>query len=95
MRLVAYYLVMLAMLVWVGWNGYDWVARTRASDIATETRITRAWPAGRRQLELRQRVREAQEAERRTITTRMILQGGLGLILLHLVSQGLKERSDS
>lgn len=93
MRLLAYYFVILAMLVWAGWTGYDWLMRIRAADVATETRITRAWPAGKHQLELRERVREAQEEERRRITTRMILQGGMGLIVLHLVSLGLKERT--
>lgn len=93
MRLVAYYLVLLLMAVWAGWNGYDWVVSTRRSDAVTEARITRSWPVGRRQLELRERIRETQEQERRRITTRMILQGGAGLIVLHLVSLGLKERT--
>jgi hypothetical protein len=94
-RLVAYYLVILTMAVWAGWNGFEWTRITRESDAATEARITRAWPPGRRQMELRERVREAQETERRRITTRMILQGGMGLIVLHLVSLGLKERTAS
>ena len=93
MRLVAYYLVVLTMAVWAGWTGYEWTRLTRESDAATEARITRAWPQGRRQMELRERVTEAQDDERRRITTKMILQGGMGLILLHLVSLGLKERS--
>ena len=91
MRLLAYYLVILAMMVWAGWTGYDWMLRTRESDAATEARIRQAWPPGKRQHELRERIRDAQEAERRSITTRMILQGGLGIIVLHLVSLGLKE----
>lgn len=93
MRLLAYYLVILAMAVWAGWTGYDWMMSTREADLLTEARISRTWPAGTRQLELREVVREAQEAERRRITTRMILQGGMGLIVLHLVSLGLKERT--
>ncbi|HYC33830.1 MAG TPA: hypothetical protein VEB59_16185 [Gemmatimonadales bacterium] len=92
MRLVAYYLVLLAMAVWAGWTGFEWAAAVRRSDFATELRITRAWPAGKRQMELRERVKAAQEAERRRITSRMVLQGGMGLIVLHLVSLGLKER---
>lgn len=94
MRLIAYWLVLLLMAVWVGWNGYGWMDATRRADRATETRITRSWPPGKRQLELRERIREAREVERRRISTRFILQGGLGLIVLHLVSLGLKTRGD-
>ena len=93
MRLALYYLVILVMVVWAGWTGYTWMQLTRTSDTATEIRITRTWPQGKRQMELRERIREAQEDERRRITTRMILQGGLGLVVLHLVSLGLKERT--
>jgi len=93
-RLLAYYLVVLMMAVWAGWTGYDWVETTRRSDAATELRLTRAWPPGKHQLELRERIREAQEEERQRITTRMILQGGMGLIVLHLLSLGLKERTE-
>ena len=89
---MAYYLVLGLMAVWAGWTGYDWLTATRRSDTATEIAITRAWPAGKRQLELRERIREAQERERRSITTRVILQGSMGLVVLHLVSLGLKER---
>ena len=92
MRLLAYYLVLGLMAIWTGWIGYDWATATRRSDTTTEAAITRAWPAGKRQLELRERIREAQDRERRSITTRMILQGGMGLVVLHLVSLGLKER---
>jgi hypothetical protein len=54
---------------------------------------SRSWPAGKRQFELRERIREARDRERRTITTRLILRGGVGLVVLHLVSLGLKDRS--
>ena len=93
MRLLAYYLALLLMAVWAGWTGYEWVATTRRSDVATEAAITRAWPPGKRQLELRERVRVAQEQERRRITTRLLLQGGMGLVVLHLASLMLKDRS--
>jgi hypothetical protein len=92
-RALAYYLVLLLMAVWAGWTGYDWVDSTRRSDVATEAAITRSWPAGKHRFELRERIREAQEQERRTITTRLILRGGVGLVVLHLVSLGLKDRS--
>ena len=95
MRLVAYYLVLLAMAVWAGWTGFEWTRAIRESDLATELQITRTWPAGKKQMELRERVEAAQEAERRRITTRMVLQGGMGLIVLHLVSLGLKERDSA
>jgi hypothetical protein len=94
MRLALYYLVLLVMAAWAAWTGFTWMQLTRSSDMATEIRITRTWPQGKRQMELRERIREAQEDERRRITTRMILQGGLGLIVLHMVSLGLKERTD-
>ena len=90
--MVGYYLVLLVMAVWAGWTGFEWTRSIRASDLATELRITRTWPAGKKQMELRERVKAAQETERRRITTRMVLQGGMGLIVLHLVSLGLKER---
>ena len=83
------------MAVWAGWTGYEWMRATRESNATTEARITRAWPPGKRQMDLRERVREAQESERRRITTKMILQGGMLLIVLHLVSVGLKERTTS
>jgi hypothetical protein len=92
-RALAYYLVLLLMAVWAGWTGYDWVTSIRRSDAATEAAITRSWPAGKRQFELRERIREARDRERRTITTRLILRGGVGLVVLHLVSLGLKDRS--
>jgi hypothetical protein len=94
-RLVGYYLVILAMAVWAGWTGFEWTRATRQSDYVTEQRITRTWPPGKHQMELRERVKEAQDAERRRITARMLLQGGMGLIVLHLVSLGLKERDSA
>lgn len=93
MRLLAYYLVLLLMAVWAGWTGREWVTSTRRADAAVEARLTRSWPAGKRQLELRQLIHQTQELERRRITNRLILQGAIGLIVLHLVSLGLKERS--
>lgn len=93
MRALAYYLVVLLMAVWAGWTGYTWVDATRRSDIATEAAITRSWPAGKHRFELRERIREVQERERRTITMRILLRGGVGLVVLHLVSLGLKDRS--
>jgi hypothetical protein len=84
--------VLLLMAVWAGWTGYDWAMSTRRSDAATAARITRSWPPGRHQFELRERIREAQEQGRRRITTRMLVQGGMGLLVLHLVSLGLKDR---
>jgi hypothetical protein len=94
-RALAYFLVLLVMAVWAGWTGYGWAIAIRRSDVVTEAAITRAWPVGKRQLELRERIREAQEQARRSITTRFILRGGIGLVVLHLVSLGLKDRSST